>query len=236
MSITSDIPTSHEAEQPEHLESESDKRGHRGPERRCIVSRKTAHKQDLIRFVLAPDGTVTPDVLEKLPGRGAYILPDRKTLEKAVETKAFNRAFKGKAIVPDGLADIVSTVLSRRVLGLMTMALKSGRLRVGYDQVRALTQSAELRIRIEALDGSADGRGKLRSLAKAIGRAEHGVSPPVIGCFTALELGQAIGRPPIVHAGVERGKLAKSLQHDMMRLSGFRPLIPLEWADREHEL
>ena len=236
MSVKSDIPSSHEAEQPESLVSESDKRGHRGPERRCIVSRKTAHKHDLLRFVRSPDGIVTPDVLEKLPGRGAYIAPDKDTLEKAIETKAFNRAFKGQAIVPDGLVEIVSDILSRRVLGLMTMALKSGRLRVGYDQVRALTQSGELRIRIEALDGSADGRGKLRSLAKAIGRAEHGVSPPVIGCFTALELGQAIGRPPIVHAAVERGKLAKSLQHDMMRLRGFRPLIPHEWPDREHEL
>lgn len=215
---------------------EADKRGHKGPERRCIVSRETAHKLDLLKFVLSPDGVVTPDVMEKLPGRGAYITPDLDTLNKAVETKAFNRAFKGKALVPDDLSVLVTNMLSRRVLGLVTMAMKAGRLRMGSDQVRSLAQSGELAIRIEASDGAADGRGKLRSLAKAVGRATDGAVPPVVGCFSALELGQALGRPPVVHAAIERGRFAKNMKYDIERLGGFRALIPLEWEDRQHEL
>lgn len=39
-------------------------------ERRCIVTGETTPKAGLIRFVVGPDGTVVPDVLEKLPGRG----------------------------------------------------------------------------------------------------------------------------------------------------------------------
>ena len=215
---------------------EADKRGHKGPERRCIVSRETAHKLDLLKFVLSPDGVVTPDVMEKLPGRGAYIRPDLETLSKAVETNGFNRAFKGKALVPDDLSVLVTDMLSRRVLGLVTMAMKAGRLRHGYDQVRSLAQVGDLAIRIEAYDGATDGRGKIRTLAKAVGRATDGVAPPVIGCFTALELGQALGRPPVVHAAIERGRLAKTLKHDMVRLAGFRALVPLEWTDRQHEM
>lgn len=214
----------------------ADKRGHKGPERRCIVSRETGHKLDLLKFVLSPDGIVTPDIMEKLPGRGAYITPTRDKLTKAIETKAFSRAFKGKAIVPDALGDLVADMLSRRVLGLVTMANKSGRLRQGFDQVKSLAQVGDLAIRIEASDGAPDGRGKIRTLAKAVGLATHGETPPLLGCFTALELGQALGRPPIVHAAIERGRLAKTMKYDMTRLAGFRPLIPQNWTDRQHEL
>jgi len=213
-----------------------DKRGHKGPERRCIVSREAAHKLDLLKFVLSPDGVVTPDLMEKLPGRGAYLTPNINDLNEAIKTNAFNRAFKGKAVVPDALIDVVTNMLSRRVLGLITMANKAGRLRQGFDQVKSLAGAGELAIRIEASDGSPDGRGKIRTLAKAVGLATDGGVPPLLGCFTALELGQALGRPPVVHAAIERGRLAKTMKYDMRRLSGFRPLIPQEWADRQHEL
>ncbi|NBT33389.1 MAG: DUF448 domain-containing protein, partial [Rhodobacteraceae bacterium] len=39
------------------------------PERRCIVTGEVQPKQGLIRFVVGPDGTVVPDIMEKLPGR-----------------------------------------------------------------------------------------------------------------------------------------------------------------------
>jgi len=116
------------------------------------------------------------------------------------------------------------------------MAMKAGRLRLGFDQVRSLAQSGDLAIRLEAADGSTDGRGKIRTLAKAVGLATDGNAPPVLGCFTAVELGQALGRPSVVHAAIERGKMAKVIKHDMARLSGFRRLIPPNWPDRQHEM
>jgi len=235
LSSQSDISSSHAADT-SGIELDIDKRGHKGPERRCIVSRVTANKTALLRFVRSPDGVITPDILEKLPGRGAYITPDRKTLSKALETGAFARAFKGKCTAPDGLEGLVSDILSRRLLGLITMAMKAGRLRLGFDQVRSLAQSGDLAIRLEAADGSTDGRGKIRTLAKAVGLATDGTAPPVLGCFAAVELGQALGRPSVVHAAIERGKMAKVIKHDMARLSGFRPLIPQDWPDRRHEM
>ncbi|HCK84142.1 MAG TPA: DNA-binding protein, partial [Hyphomonadaceae bacterium] len=42
-------------------------------ERRCIVSQESLPEAQLIRFALAPDGAVTPDVAAKLPGRGAWV-------------------------------------------------------------------------------------------------------------------------------------------------------------------
>ena len=52
------------------------------PERRCIVTRETGPKAGLIRFVIGPDGEVTPDLAGKLPGRGLWVAADRATLEQ----------------------------------------------------------------------------------------------------------------------------------------------------------
>ena len=51
------------------------------PERKCIVTGDVQPKAGLIRFVLGPDDTVVPDVLEKLPGRGMWVTADRAVLD-----------------------------------------------------------------------------------------------------------------------------------------------------------
>ena len=213
-----------------------DKRGHKGPERRCIVTRELALKVDLIRFVVSPDNQVVPDILEKLPGRGAYIKPQKEVFDKAMASGAFKRAFKKNVTCAPDLGDMLISLLRQRVLGLINMAMKADQIALGFDQTRALAQSGKLAIRVEARDGAADGRGKIRTLAKAVNLELERPIAKVIGCFTALELGQIVGRPPLVHAGIERGRLAKALNHDVMRLSGFMPLIPPEWEDRRHEV
>ena len=38
--------------------------------RRCIVTRQALEKPAMIRFVIDPEGRVTPDLKERLPGRG----------------------------------------------------------------------------------------------------------------------------------------------------------------------
>ena len=40
--------------------------------RKCIATGEVRPKDELIRFVIAPDGTVTPDIAGKLPGRGLW--------------------------------------------------------------------------------------------------------------------------------------------------------------------
>jgi len=44
--------------------------GSRSRERRCIVSGEVLPEAKLIRFVVSPDGEITPDIAAKLPGRG----------------------------------------------------------------------------------------------------------------------------------------------------------------------
>ena len=41
--------------------------------RSCLGCRTVKNKEDLLRFVLTPERVLVPDLLFKLPGRGAYI-------------------------------------------------------------------------------------------------------------------------------------------------------------------
>jgi len=212
-----------------------DKRGHKGRARRCVASGDIRDIAHMIRFVLDPDKTVTPDIAGKLPGRGVWVSAHKPALETAIKTKAFARGFKTSCKVPDTLLLDVERLLRRRVLGLLAMAMKAGRLDIGFDQVKAAAQSGPLAFRVEALDGSEDGRGKIRVLTKAIGHELGLKTAPVIGCFKAAELGRAVGREHIVHGAIRPGGFAKSLQGDVKRLAGFVDLIPQNWPDKSHE-
>src|SRR5690349_15133488 len=53
------------------------------PERTCILTRRTASREELIRLALGPDGEVAPDVRARAPGRGAWIGVGRAELDQA---------------------------------------------------------------------------------------------------------------------------------------------------------
>jgi len=92
-----------------------------GPDRKCIATGEVQPKHGLVRFVVGPDGTVYPDVLAKLPGRGMYVAADRAAIELAVNKKLFTRAAKQQVTVPDGLVDEVEKQLARRVVDLISL-------------------------------------------------------------------------------------------------------------------
>ena len=212
-----------------------DKRGHKPLERRCLASGETRNPVDMVRFVLSPDGVVTPDIAGKLSGRGVWVSADRKSLEKTIALKSFGRGFKTKVKIEDDLVALTERLLARRLLGLITMARKAGVIAMGFDQVQSMAREAAIAFRIEASDGSKDGRSKIRTLSKAINREQDLPDPIVIGCFTAEEIGKALARDSIVHAAVKPSKLAKSMAIEVKRLSGFKELIPAQWPDIKHE-
>ena len=70
------------------------------PMRQCLGCREMKPKSTLIRVVRAPDGsTITLDFKGKAPGRGAYICTESACLQKAVKSRALERAFN--AAIPD---------------------------------------------------------------------------------------------------------------------------------------
>jgi len=64
------------------------------PQRKCITCQDRNSKKTLIRIVKNKDGEIFVDNTGKANGRGAYICASKECLEKAIKTRALNRAFK----------------------------------------------------------------------------------------------------------------------------------------------
>jgi len=103
------------------------------PQRTCLGCREEKGKNELLRYVLDPEGTVVPDILAKLPGRGAYTCFCRDCVEKAAIRKQFARAFKGE------VKGATSGELQRRFF----IALRSGLLHIWPWQTRQERSSPE---------------------------------------------------------------------------------------------
>lgn len=195
-----------------------------GPIRQCAVTRERLAQTEMIRFARAPDGTVTPDVAGRLPGRGVWIRADSETVDLADRKGAFARGFKAQAKTPDGLSELIEALLVKRLQGVLGMAKRAGKITLGFDQVRDYMRKRKPGILLAASDGAEDSRNKVYFLAKAI--YEH-VS--VSGGLTSAELGMAFGRPYVIHGLIERGAFAKQWSHDYRRLAGFRQMPETDW-------
>ncbi len=199
----------------------------RGRERRCIVSNWSGSEAHLIRFALAPDGAVVPDVAAKLPGRGAWVCADRASVDRAAHKGAFARAFKTQVKVPDDLAGRTDALLARRCLDHLGLTRRAGAVAIGATQVEAAIRGKPALVLIEAEDGAADGREKLMSLHIGL----WGRPPGAVGCFSAADLGVALGRERVIHACLLQERLALGWAAEIGRLAGFRAIVPSSWPD-----
>ncbi|CEN76061.1 nucleic acid-binding protein [[Clostridium] sordellii] len=64
------------------------------PQRKCIACQDKDNKKELIRIVKNKEGQIFLDKTGRANGRGAYICDSKSCLEKAIKSKALNRAFK----------------------------------------------------------------------------------------------------------------------------------------------
>lgn len=179
-----------------------------------------------MRFVVGPDGVLTPDAAAKLPGRGVWVTASREAIALAAKKGGFARGLKGPVQAPPGLADQVEAALARRCLELTGLCRRAGALSLGQETVEAALRSGSGRLVLEASDAALDGRNKMLKLAAAVGT-------PAAGCFTNTELGVALGRDRVVHACVLQDGMALRLAAEIRRLGGFRPIIPEGWPHPE---
>ena len=195
-------------------------------ERRDVVSGEVRDEAELIRFVLAPDGRVVPDLSRKLPGRGVWVAADRASVETAARKGAFARSAKTKAQPPPDLADQVEDLLKKRVIDGLGLARRAGTLISGFEKVAASLGSGGAAWLIEASDGAADGR---RKMLAALRRSPRPVG--VVGVFTSAELSLALGLENVIHTAFLAGRAADRWAMDVRRLAGFRPLLPESWRE-----
>ena len=189
--------------------------------RRCIVTRQALEKPAMVRFVIDPEGRVTPDLKERLPGRGLWVTADRAILDQAVARHAFSKAAKRSVKVAPDLAERVTSMARREVAELLGLARKSGQLVAGFEKVEAALRASrttdrtmgKVRVLVAASDGAEDGRGKLARLA--------GSGVEICAPLTAAELAHALGREHAVHAAIKAGGIAEKTIIASRRLAGL---------------
>lgn len=158
-------------------------------QRSCLACRETMDKAKLLRFVLAPDRTLVPDLQQKLPGRGAYTCLKAACVTKAVLKKQFSRGFKGEVpgVEAGALTRQVAEKLEERIASYLSLANKGGKIVSGSDQVLDKLKKGGVGMLVVATDISADIGEKFRGLAQVKG-------VPCISLFTKERLGQMIGK------------------------------------------
>ncbi|MFL6859260.1 MAG: DUF448 domain-containing protein [Sphingomicrobium sp.] len=192
------------------------------PERTCILSRRTAPREELIRLALGPDGEVAPDVRARAPGRGAWIGVARAELDEAnAKGKlkgALARAFKTNDVkVPADLGERIEQALRQTALDRLGMEARSGNLVNGSDRVENAARAGKVHLLIHAADAGEDGRRKLDQAWRVGGGGPQGVIFP--DGRTILSL--ALGRENVVHAALTDPAAASRVQHALARWRAF---------------
>ncbi len=173
-----------------------------------MATRLRAPREDLLRFVRAPDGTVAFDVAAAMPTRGAWTAPSQEAITLAVERGGLARAF-GKPVLVElpKLLGEVERVLSGEILQALGLLRRQSGLIVG---------------RSECLEHASAGRGGRWLLAAdlaARSRDELGVHAEGALVGPSMEaVGQALGRAPVgVLLVTATGPLRRRLVTDIQR-------------------
>jgi uncharacterized protein len=185
--------------------------------RRCLATGAMRPKDELIRFVIAPDRSIVPDLAHNLPGRGLWVTAERDAIETAARKNLFAKAAGVSAKADKGLAETVAYLLKKQCLDLLGLARSAGIAVLGQPQVEAALKAGKLALLLIADDAAANGVGKVSS-----------VTIPTVRCFTRAELGAALGYDQSVYAGLKSHGLTQKLQ---LKLAGLEKI-----AGRHHLL
>lgn len=185
----------------------------------------------MIRFMMSPDGMLTPDLASKLPGRGFYIEADAALLSDAIErkqlVKAIARALKTTVrpdMLPDDLLGLLQRLLRRKVLDRLGIEQRAGHVRTGFDKIKAALGKGDQRgkkaspaMLFHANDAGEDGVKKTNASVTAYA----GKPAREVTIFTRDELSLALGKDNAVHVLLLKSAAVDKLQTDLDRLLGI---------------
>ncbi|MDE5442204.1 RNA-binding protein [Bradyrhizobium sp. CSA207] len=191
--------------------------------RMCAVSREVKPIDELIRFVVSPEGQIVPDLKRKLPGRGMWISASRQTVAEAVRRHQFSKAFKRELRAPQTLPADIEALLVRSVMEALGIAAKAGQIVAGFGKVESAVREGTVEVLIHASDGAADGIRKLDTLARQ-NAGNRGAKPqiPVITALKSIELDLALTRSNVIHAALLAGPASRSFLSRSQMLVRYR--------------
>jgi uncharacterized protein len=186
----------------------------------------------LIRFVAAPDGTVTPDLKAVLPGRGCWVTAERDIVDKAVRRGLFARALKAGVVAPDDLASNVDRAMARQLAGTLGLLRKAGHLVQGAAKVEDWVRSGRAAFTLHATDAAADGVRKMTQARRAVLALEN-VAIDGFALFTSAEMSLALGGENVIHAAAIIGRPSAGARDKCVALARYRGMgrLDLELSD-----
>ena len=191
--------------------------GNAGAQRKCISTGKVLPSAELIRFVRSPEGGVVPDVKHKLPGRGVWVSRCREAVSDAQKRRLFDRGFKAQCRIEGDLAELTGLRLEDQALGYLALAKKAGLVVQGFEKVDGAIRNGKLAVLIAASDGAEDGRSKLKQRLRSCESEAM-----LIENFTSDQLGLALGRTNVIHAGVAGGGLQRKFVEAARIIADYR--------------
>jgi len=194
--------------------------------RMCAVSREVRPIDELIRFVVSPQGEVMADVKRKLPGRGLWVSASRRAVAEAVRRNHFSRGFRRDVRAAPTLPLDTENLLVRSVIEALAVAAKAGQVVSGFGKVEDALGQGQVKALLHASDGAADGIRKLDAIARQRG-GNPGESPdfPILSALSSAELDLALGRSNVIHAALLAGPASKTF------LSRSQILVRYRMAD-----
>lgn len=172
--------------------------------RSCIVTRVKMAPEAMLRFVLGPDDTVVPDILRRLPGRGAWTVLSSAVVERAMQRQAFSRAFRKNVPVPSDLAAAVDGLLCQSLTEALALAQKAGALVAGATKIVEAYEKHGIICLVHAKEARPDGIRKLDQTLKVKDGAHLSCTPKVFcGLVEGEKLDAALGRDNLMHVAIK---------------------------------
>ncbi len=186
------------------------------PQRSCLGCRSVKDKGELLRFVLSPDRELVPDLLAKLPGRGAYTCLKAACLRQALMRKQFQRAFKGEVATPsaDEMVGHVAARMSDHIESYLALANKAGKVVSGTDSVLDALHRQTAGLVLLAEDTSPESARRVRDLAARVGT-------PCETLASKDRLGDLLGKELRSAVAVLHGSFVAVLLHEITRFRNF---------------
>jgi len=208
--------------------------------RMCCACRERFPRNDLLRFVLDPQGRAWLDPYLKAPGRGAHLCYEKVCIERAIKRRSLSASFKCPVTLPDEEAlmkQIIEAQLSK-IRNLIGLARRRGELISGLNMLGQARD--EVSILILSSDIAEPSKEKLTRLLRAEGSSKimqapflceqskswAGSSKELINWLDSLclmwcgeALGGLIGKAHRVAIALTQDQAARQVKLEIVRIS-----------------
>lgn len=174
--------------------------------RTCLGCRESKEKTALIRLGLLPNGRLYADLEGKLSGRGAYVCPKQACIERALQKKRLEQAFRQpiQAVDPGQFLTHLRARKQERIASLLGLAQRAGQLVSGHARLTQALERGEVFFLLLAEDIAPEREAeyiRLCSLHQIVWQK----------LFTKTELGACIGKEVRSAVGITGVRIAQNV-------------------------